>query len=82
MPCVVCLECDDFYELKIVKKSWCENLKTADVKNKGKLPTENVKIFYSTDKTQKANFELETLNELDDERAACYIGYVLNVCGK
>lgn len=81
MPCVVCLVLEDYLHLKIVKKSWCENLKSADPMNKEILPTDPVKIFYSTDKAQKANFNLETLDELDEERAACYDGHVLEVCG-
>lgn len=80
MPCVVCFE--DSRVLRIVKTSWCENFKNAETKNVGKPSSDLVKIFYSNDKTQKANFDLEELEELDEERSACYIGYVMQVCGK
>lgn len=66
----------------MVKTSWCEKLKGADPKNSGVLPTKTVKIFYSGDTAQKANFDLEVVERFDENVPACYFGYVLFMCGK
>lgn len=80
MPSVVCFEYSG--EIKVVKTAWCEKLKSADPKNSGVLPTKIIKIFYSNNTAQKANFGLEVVEEFDENVPACYYGYVLYMCGK
>lgn len=80
MPCVVCFDYSGI--VKVLKRSWCEKLKGADPKNNGVLPTKLVKMFYSKHTTQKANFDLEVMEEFDEDTPACYFGYVLSIFGK
>lgn len=80
MPCVVLLIGSN--ELKIVKSSWCENMKKAASKNSGIHPSEKIKIFYSPVTADKPDFRLKTRKVFNVTRAACYIGFVLYICGK
>lgn len=80
MPCVV--RFDDSRIMKVVKTSWCENLKSANIKNIGFSHSTFVKIFYSQDTSQKPNFGLEIKEIFDEETPACYYGFVLRICGE
>lgn len=80
MPCV--LYAEKTRDIIIVKRSWCENIKCAETVNKGITRTKRVKFFYSNEKTHKPNFELDTEDEFDAEKNACYFGFILHICGK
>lgn len=80
MPCVVYLA--DSKEILIVKSAWCQNIDTADNRNGGLRPGEEMIIFVSPNKTDTADFELEPKLVYDASIAACYYGFVLQHCGK
>lgn len=80
MPYVVRFEYSGV--MKVVKTSWCERLKCADLKNKGFRVSTFVKVFYSKDTTQQPDFELETKETFDEGTPACYYGFVLRICGE
>lgn len=80
MSCVVMLK----YSKRIlyVKSKWIEGFNKAENLNNGTRTSEIRKIFYSPVPTLSPYFRLKTQKEFCDEAAACYAGYVLEVCGK
>lgn len=79
MPCVVDLE----YGGEIIMKStWCENFIDAELVNGGYNTDKKMKIFYSPNKVAKPNFQLEPREEFNDNIAAVYYGYILEVFGE
>lgn len=80
MPCVVFM--DEAETIQIVRTDWVEEVNSAESRINGTPPNRLVKIFYSPNKRQKPDFELEIREDFDCERTACYYGYVLKIFGK
>lgn len=80
MPCCVLLKNSD--DMIIVKSAWCEKLNKAASRIHGCHPWEMMKIFYSPDRTKRANFHLQVMRTFIDTRMACYYGFVVKICGK
>lgn len=79
MPCVILL---DDYTIIVVKDAWVDNLNDAENPNVGMDVNKIVKKIYSKNKSAKANFRLKPMEDIDTEQTGCYIGNVLNICGK
>lgn len=67
----------------VLKSSWCNGVKN-DARNltSGNHPADETKIFFSPDRRAIANFSKRIEKVFDDTKTACYIGHILNVCGK
>lgn len=79
MPCCVLLKNED--EVIIVKSEWCQQLNGAANRMHGCCPSTVIKIFYSPDKTKRADFGLQTMRTFNAARMAFYYGYVVKICG-
>lgn len=79
MPSVVLLK--HSREVIIVRSAWFQGSGRADVINAGIQPGKEVRIFFSPDRTEKPNFELQTLLVFNGDIAGCYDGYVLDHFG-
>lgn len=80
MPCVVLLR--DSPEIIVVKSVWCKSTNEADTINFGNRPSELVKVFYSPNKKDKPDFNLQEPDTFDNTIAACYFGFILDNFGK
>lgn len=78
-----CVIVGDSNKILVVKNSWCDGVNNdADSRNCGTPPWSTIKIFFSPDKTKKANFRLRPRDVFNERKTACYFGNVLCISGK
>lgn len=80
MPCVVLLKATGMF--KIIRSDWIENLNSAESRTHGTPPNVPVKIFFSPNKMMRADFQLKVRKRFHLRATACYIAYVLKICGE
>lgn len=79
MPAVVLLK--KSLEIKIIRSDWV-NKSQAELRNGGIRPNVPVKIFYSPNKMQPADFRLVPQSVFDRHATACYVAFVLKITGE
>lgn len=69
-------------KILVLKSAWCDYIKNnAENVNTGVPSWSTTKIFFSPDKKQVADFQLETTPQFDENQTGCYEGYILRVFG-